>query len=87
MFLTADMVVETNDAVLIPIESVQRFQGKDYIFIQTATNVFEAIEIQVRQSNESFVTVTNADVNAWIGKQIVVKNAYSLLGKLMNKSE
>ncbi len=87
MFLTADMVVETNDAVLIPIESVQRFQGKDYIFIQTATNVFEAIEIQVRQSNESFVTVSNADVNAWIGKQIVVKNAYSLLGKLMNKSE
>jgi membrane fusion protein, heavy metal efflux system len=87
MFLTADIVVETNEAVLIPTEAVQRFQGKDYIFIQSATNTFEAIEIQVRQTNESFVTVTNADSNAWIGKQIVVKNAYSLLGKLMNKSE
>ena len=87
MFLTADMVVETKEAVLIPIASVQRFQGKDYIFIQSATNTYEAIEIQVRQSNESFVTVTNADSNAWIGKQIVVKNAFSLLGKLMNKSE
>jgi membrane fusion protein, heavy metal efflux system len=87
MFLTADMVVETKEAVLIPIASVQRFQGKDYIFIQSATNTYEAIEIQVRQTNEAFVTVTNADSNAWIGKQIVVKNAFSLLGKLMNKSE
>lgn len=87
MFLTADMVVETKDAVLIPIASVQRFQGKDYIFIQSAANTFEAIEIQVRQSNEAFVTVNNVDANAWIGKQIVVKNAFSLLGKLMNKSE
>jgi cobalt-zinc-cadmium efflux system membrane fusion protein len=66
---------------------VQRFQGKDYIFIQSAENTFEAIEIQVSQSNEAFVTVTNADSNTWIGKQIVVKNAFSLLGKLMNKSE
>jgi membrane fusion protein, heavy metal efflux system len=87
MFLTADMVVETKDAVLIPIESVQRFQGKDYIFIQSAENVFEVKEIQVIQSNAAFVTVSNADANTWIGKQIVVKNAYSLLGKLMNKSE
>ena len=87
MFLTADIIVETKDAVLIPIASVQRFQGKDYIFIQSAENTFEAIEIQVSQSNEAFVTVTNADSNTWIGKQIVVKNAFSLLGKLMNKSE
>ena len=87
MFLTADMVVETKDAVLIPIVSVQRFQGKDYIFIQSAENVFEVNEIQVIQSNETFVTVSNADANAWIGKQIVVKNAFSLLGKMMNKSE
>ena len=87
MFLTADMVVETKDAVLIPIVSVQRFQGKDYIFIQSAENVFEVKEIQVIQSNATFVTVSNADANAWIGKQIVVKNAFSLLGKLMNKSE
>jgi cobalt-zinc-cadmium efflux system membrane fusion protein len=87
MFLTADMVIEAKDAILIPIASVQRFQGKDYIFMQTATNTFEAIEIQVRQSNAAFVTVSNADANTWIGKQIVVKNAYSLLGQMMNISE
>lgn len=87
MFLSADIVVVTNEAVLIPIESVQRFQGKDFIFIQSAENEFKAIEIQVIQNNTEFVTVSNADAKSWIGKSIVVKNAFSLLGMMMNKSE
>jgi cobalt-zinc-cadmium efflux system membrane fusion protein len=87
MFLSADIVVETNEAVLIPIESVQRFQGKDFIFLQTAQNEFEAMEIQVRQTNADFVTVSNADAKSWIGKSLVVKNAFSLLGMMMNKSD
>ena len=87
MFLSADLVVENNEAVLIPIDAVQRFQGKDFIFIQSGANEFEAIEIQVSQTNADFVTVSNADTTKWIGKSLVVKNAFSLLGKLMNKSE
>jgi len=87
MFLSADIVVETNEAVLIPIESVQRFQGKDFIFLQTAQNEYEAIEIQVSQTNTEYVTVSNADAKSWIGKPLVVKNAFSLLGMMMNKSE
>jgi cobalt-zinc-cadmium efflux system membrane fusion protein len=87
MFLSADIVVETNEAVLIPSESVQRFQGKDFIFLQSAENEFQAIEIQVVQTNTEFVTVSNADAKSWIGKSIVVKNAFSLLGMMMNKSE
>jgi cobalt-zinc-cadmium efflux system membrane fusion protein len=87
MFLSADIVVETNEAVLIPIESVQRFQGKDFIFIQTAQNEYEAIEIQVSQTNTEYVTVSNADAKSWIGKPLVVKNAFSLLGMMMNKSD
>ncbi len=87
MFLSADLALESNDAVLIPVEAVQRYQGKDYIFIQTAALEFDAIEIQVSQTNGEYVSVNNADAKAWIGKSIVVKNAFSLLGKWMNKSE
>jgi len=87
MFLTADIVVETNETVLIPAEAVQRFQGKDYIFIQRATNDFEAIVIEINQSNKEFVSVKNTDAKTWVGKSLVVKNAYSLLGKMMNISE
>ncbi|MFM6994844.1 MAG: efflux RND transporter periplasmic adaptor subunit [Sediminibacterium sp.] len=87
MFLTADVFIESNEAVLIPIDAVQRFQGKDYIFIQNKVNEFDAIEIQIAQSNNEFVSVSNADARAWIGKPLVVKNGFSLLGKWMNKSE
>jgi cobalt-zinc-cadmium efflux system membrane fusion protein len=87
MFLTAEIVVETNEAVLIPLEAVQRFQGKDYIFIQNTNNEFEAIVIEINQSNKDFVSVKNTDTKKWIGKSLVIKNAYSLLGKMMNISE
>ncbi len=87
MFLIADVFIESNEAVLIPIDAVQRFQGKDYIFIQNKVNEFDAIEIQIAQSNNEFVSVSNADARAWIGKSLVVKNGFSLLGKWMNKSE
>jgi cobalt-zinc-cadmium efflux system membrane fusion protein len=87
MFLTADLFIESNEAVLIPIDAVQRFQGKDYIFIQNAVNEFDAIAIQISQTNNDFVTVSNADAKTWVGKTLVVKNGFSLLGKWMNKSE
>lgn len=87
MFLSADIVVETNEAVLIPIDAVQRYQGKDYVFIQTNVNAFEAIAIQISQSNNEYVTVNNEAAKNLIGKTLVVKNAFSLLGMWMNKSE
>ena len=87
MFLTADLFIETNDAILIPIDAVQRFQGKDYIFIQQSENEFEAIAIQINQTNAEYVSVSNMDAKNWVGKPLVVKNAFSILGKWMNKSE
>ena len=60
---------------------------KDYIFIQTTANEFEAVEIQISQSNNEYVSVSNTDAKSWVGKSLVVKNAFSILGKWMNKSE
>lgn len=87
MFVTASLAVENREAVLIPAEAVQRFQGKDYIFIEMKLNEFEAIEIQINQRNNEFVAVQNIEAKNWVGKNIVVKNAFSLLGKWMNKAE
>jgi cobalt-zinc-cadmium efflux system membrane fusion protein len=87
MFLTADLFVESNEAVLIPIDAVQRYQGKDYVFIQTGVNEFEAIAIQISQSNNEYVSVNNEAAKTLLGKTLVVKNAFSLLGMWMNKSE
>ena len=87
MFLTADLIVESQEAILIPIGAVQRFQGKDYIFFQNAPNEFEAINIEINQSNKDFVSVNKPNAKEWVGKQVVTKNGFSLLGMLMNKSE
>lgn len=87
MFLTADLFVESNEAVLIPIAAVQRYQGKDYVFIQTSQNEFEAIAIQISQSNNEYVSVSDEAAKALLGKTLVVKNGFSLLGMWMNKSE
>jgi cobalt-zinc-cadmium efflux system membrane fusion protein len=87
MFITASLTVENREAVLIPAEAVQRFQGKDYIFIEKKLNEFEAFEIQINQRNNEFVAVQNIEAKNWVGKNIVAKNAFSLLGKWMNKAE
>jgi cobalt-zinc-cadmium efflux system membrane fusion protein len=87
MFITASLAVENRETVLIPAEAVQRFQGKDYIFIEKKLNEFEAFEIQINQRNNEFVAIQNIEAKNWVGKNIVVKNAFSLLGKWMNKAE
>lgn len=87
MFLTADLFVESNEAVLIPIDAVQRYQGKDYIFIQSNVNEFEAVAIQITQSNNEYVSVNNEAAKTLLGKTLVVKNGFSLLGMWMNKAE
>ncbi len=87
MFITASLAVENRETVLIPAEAVQRFQGKDYIFIEKKLNEFEAFEILINQRNNEFVAIQNIEAKNWVGKNIVAKNAFSLLGKWMNKAE
>jgi cobalt-zinc-cadmium efflux system membrane fusion protein len=87
MFITASLAVENRETLLIPAEAVQRFQGKDYIFIEKKLNEFEAFEILINQRNNEFVAIQNIEAKNWVGKNIVTKNAFSLLGKWMNKAE
>lgn len=87
MFLTASIAIKTNNAVLIPLEAIQRFQGEDYIFIEKGENVFEVIKIEVANKGKEMAAVVNKEATDWVGKKLVVKNGYSLLGKWMNKSE
>lgn len=87
MFLTADFLVNNANTVIVPINAIQRFQGVDYIFIQQSANQFEAKQVTVGTINKTTAAILNPEATEWLGKNIVVENAYSLLGKLMNKSE
>ncbi len=87
MFLTADFSIQNTAAIVVPINAIQRFQGVDYIFIQKAVNQFEAKQVIVGSINKTTASILNPEAEEWIGKNLVVENGYSLLGKLMNKSE
>jgi len=87
MFLTADFSVKTADAVIVPVTAIQRFQGVDYIFIQKSANEFEAKQVTLGAINKTTAAILNPEATEWVGKNIVIENAYSLLGKLMNKAE
>ena len=87
MFLTADFSANNANTVIVPINAIQRFQGVDYIFIQQSANQFEAKQVTVGTINKTTAAILNPEATEWLGKNIVVENAYSLLGKLMNKSE
>lgn len=87
MFLTADFSIQNTAAIVVPINAIQRFQGVDYIFIQKAANQFEAKQVIVGSINKTKAAILNPEAEEWIGKNLVVENGYSLLGKLMNKSE
>jgi cobalt-zinc-cadmium efflux system membrane fusion protein len=87
MFLTADFSINNTNSIVVPINAIQRFQGVDYIFIQKSTNEFEAKQVTIGAMNKKTAAILNADAIDWVGKNVVVENAYSLLGKLMNKSE
>ncbi len=87
MFLTADFSVKNADAVIVPVTAIQRFQGVDYIFIQKSANEFEAKQVTLGATNKTTAAILNPEATEWVGKNIVIENAYSLLGKLMNKAE
>lgn len=87
MFLTANFSVSTKEAIIVPISAIQRFQGTDYIFIQTGEYEFEAKKVQVASINKETAALSNPDASEWLGKKVVTVNGYSLLGKLMNKTE
>jgi cobalt-zinc-cadmium efflux system membrane fusion protein len=87
MFLTADFSVKNADAVIVPVTAIQRFQGVDYIFIQKSANEFEAKQVTLGAINKTTAAILNPEATEWVGKNIVIENAYSLLGKLMNKAE
>lgn len=87
MFLTADFSLQNDEAIVVPIDAIQRFQGIDYVFIQKSNNEFEAKKVSVGVINKTSAAILNQEASEWIGKNVVIENAYSLLGKLMNKTE
>lgn len=85
MYMNAD--IDTHSAVsqALPEESVVYFETKNYVFIETAKQAYEMIEVKIGAKEDGYIQINNA--NELTNKKIVTKGAYTLLMKLKNTEE
>jgi cobalt-zinc-cadmium efflux system membrane fusion protein len=85
-YLKATIETSNRQVTALPDEAIVGFEGIDYVFVQTAPNTYQMVEIKKGNNDGGFTEVwlpQSVAVNA----KIVVKGSYSLLGKLKNSEE
>lgn len=85
MYMNAEIETKISFAHAVPEESIVNFEGKDYVFVQTARQTYKMLPITVGEKENGFVQIVNdAD---FTDKNIVSKNTYTLLMKLKNTED
>ncbi|NUM30995.1 MAG: efflux RND transporter periplasmic adaptor subunit [Bacteroidetes bacterium] len=87
MYMNAEIEVSTNNAYVIPNEGIVRFEGKQYVFIQTSKNKFEIQAVTTQNTELGFTQITFEDSTEMRNKIYVLKGAYTLLMKMKNQEE
>ena len=87
MFMNAEIEVQSSNAIVIPTEAIVRFEGKQYVFIQTEDKRYLMQEVTTQNSENGFTQITFADNNDMLNKTFVTKGAYTLLMKMKNTEE
>jgi len=85
MFMNAEVAVETKETLVVPEDAVVRWQNQNYVFIEAGDGTFEMapVELRIAQNGQQQI-VPAAD---WGGKNVVLRNAYTLLMKMKNGAE
>ncbi|WP_293930918.1 efflux RND transporter periplasmic adaptor subunit [Sphingobacterium sp. UBA6645] len=81
-YMNAEIAVATSFEDAVPAESVVNFEGKNYLFVEESKQVYRLVPVEIGLEENGYVQVMNAAELA--GKNIVIKNAYTLLMKLKN---
>jgi len=87
MFLNGSFELNNKKTTAVPESAVVRYQSKPYIFIAKDSNQFEMTEVELGVSDQQMIELKGKENMNWMKQKIVLKNAYSLLGKLKNKME
>jgi cobalt-zinc-cadmium efflux system membrane fusion protein len=86
MFLNARIHVKETDVPALPESAVVRFEQREYVFVESATGVFDMIVIRTGDREDGMVEILEG-AERLEGRKLVIQNAYSLLGALKNKAE
>lgn len=85
MYMRATLLDNQHTAAVLPDEAVVHFEDRDYVFVQTKPGAFQLTEVKVGAIAKGLTEIIDgADLQ---DKDIVVKNAYTLLMQLKNKAE
>ena len=85
MYINADIESKTRDAWVVPEEAVVNFEGKEFIFIETSDGKFEQTEAITGRKEKGKTEIVNYEY--FKGKNLVFKNAYTILMKMKNVSD
>jgi cobalt-zinc-cadmium efflux system membrane fusion protein len=66
----------------VPNEAIQRFEGREYIFVRRTNQQFEMLEVKRIANNGHSSSLSSPQLNPNL--EIVTKGAYTLLMKLKN---
>jgi membrane fusion protein, heavy metal efflux system len=86
MFLNAKILLTVTNALTVPEEAVVRYGKKEYVFQEQSKTDFKLVAVQTGLRQKGQVQLIDS-ANALSQKPIVVKNAYSILSKMMNTGD
>jgi membrane fusion protein, heavy metal efflux system len=86
MFLNATVETGATEAATVPEEALVRYGNQQYVLLVTGPNTYTltAVETGIRDNGHTQVSSGATDLT---GKQVIVKNAYAVLGKMKNTEE
>lgn len=87
MYMNAEVEISTNNAFVIPNDGLVRFEGKQYVFIQTENKKYLMQEVTTQNTENGFTQITFPDNADMANKIFVTKGAYTLLMKMKNTEE
>lgn len=84
MFLNENFELQNRKVFSVPESAVVCYEGKQYVFLAKDSSNFEMTQVETGiVQNERMELKDDKSVN-WKEQTLVLKNAYSLLGKLKN---
>ncbi|MBI3235719.1 MAG: efflux RND transporter periplasmic adaptor subunit [Bacteroidetes bacterium] len=87
MYMNAEVEVATNTAFVIPNDGLVRFEGKQYVYIETENKKYMMQEVTTQNNENGFTQIIFADSTDIKNKTFVLKGAYTLLMKMKNAAE
>lgn len=86
MFMNAEIEINNESAILVPVEAVVRFGDKEFVFADKGNHRFELIPVKTGNTANSRIEVSSDKVNL-MEQNLIVANAYAALMKMQNKAE